>query len=302
MRIFFVFTLCVLASIAVVAAAAADLKRFDEVYPDFADNIFAEAHLDALPEGEVMRADDIVITAAMLDEDLSALPDGMRDQARGYQFYLLENMAMEKLLMREVLGDADAELEPQAMQNEFRAYMLDAVGEVAVSDAEVETFFEENRAMLPDMPLEQMRAGIEGHLMQQKQEEAWNAHVQRLGGRISIALNEDWTAAQIKQLKDNPVDKARTEGKPVMANFGAESCPACRVLKPVMASLRERFADQAAIIEVNLNEQQFLANRFNVSGIPLLVFYDKDGREAYRHTGAMSEQDIVKQLQELGVS
>ncbi len=115
-------------------------------------------------------------------------------------------------------------------------------------------------------------------------------------------MNDAWTAAQVKRMRDNPVDNARACGKPTMVKFGAEWCGPCRMLKPIMKSVTDKYGDQVTILDLDTEEHQFLASRFKVSGIPLLIFYDKDGKEVFRHTGFMTEEDLVKQLKELGVT
>ena len=293
---------CVLTSLCLLSFTATAQSRLDEAYPDLADGILAQARLDALPEGELMRSDNIVITVAMLDEKLENLPEAMREQAKSYLFFLLEGMAAESILMREVLGDVEAEPDEETTQTKFRAYMLNAVGEVVVDDAEVETFYKENQEMMSGMPLEQIRDSIEGHLKQQRQEAAWDAHMRSMGSRISIALNDAWIADQVKRMQDNPVDNARAAGKPTLVKFGAEWCGPCRMLKPILQSVKEQYGDQVTILDLDTEEHQFLASRFKVSGIPLLIFYDKDGKEVLRHTGFMAEEELVKQLKEIGAT
>ncbi len=294
--------LCAFTSLCLLSLTATALPRLDEAYPEFADGILAQARLDALPEGELLRADDVVVTVAMLEEKRENLPEAMREPANSYLLLLLESMASESILMREVLGDVEAEPDEEAMQSKFRAYMQATVGETVVTDAEVETFFKENPEMMSGMPLEQIRDSIEGHLKQKKQEDAWDEHMRTMGSRISIVLNDAWTAAQVKRMRDNPVDNARACGKPTMVKFGAEWCGPCRMLKPIMKSVTDKYGDQVTILDLDTEEHQFLASRFKVSGIPLLIFYDKDGKEVFRHTGFMTEEDLVKQLKELGVT
>ena len=41
--------------------------------------------------------------------------------------------------------------------------------------------------------------------------------------------------------------------------------------------------------------------RYGVQGIPLVLFFDTDGREVVRHTGMMTQEQIEEQLAKLGV-
>jgi thioredoxin 1 len=42
--------------------------------------------------------------------------------------------------------------------------------------------------------------------------------------------------------------------------------------------------------------------RFGILSIPTQIFFDKEGREVYRHVGFLSEEAIVSQLKQMGVS
>ena len=44
------------------------------------------------------------------------------------------------------------------------------------------------------------------------------------------------------------------------------------------------------------------AQRFGIRAIPTQIFFDKEGKEIYRHVGFLSEEAIVSQLQKMGVN
>lgn len=296
------FMLIMLATGVFAPAAPAETARLSSAFPDLAQGILAEAKLETLPEGELLRAGDIVITKTMIDQQIAELPEEVRKQADMFLFHILESIAMEEILMREVFGEHRDETDEEKLQAVVTDYMLEVVGDIEVTDDEIETFYNENREMMPDISLEQLSSGIAGHLRQQKEETAWEEHIRGMGRRVPITLSEVWTTQQADRMKGNPVDRARASDKPVLVDFGADWCAVCRQLKPVIAAVEEKYGDQAAIVNIDVDEHQFLANRYGVSGIPLLIFFDKDGKEVFRHTGFMSEELIVERLKELGVS
>jgi len=43
------------------------------------------------------------------------------------------------------------------------------------------------------------------------------------------------------------------------------------------------------------------APKYGIRGIPTQIFYDKDGKETFRHSGFFDKKSIVEQLVKLGV-
>ena len=53
---------------------------------------------------------------------------------------------------------------------------------------------------------------------------------------------------------------------------------------------------------VDVREQQILGARYRISSIPVQVFFDKDGKEFYRHVGFFPKDNILAKFKEMGVS
>ena len=92
-------------------------------------------------------------------------------------------------------------------------------------------------------------------------------------------------------------DKALAEGGLMMVDFWAEWCGPCQMLGPVIESLAEQYEGRAVIGKVNTDEEPELAQRYQVSGIPTVIFF-KDGREIDRKVGVMPPDAFVQVLEE----
>jgi thioredoxin 1 len=78
---------------------------------------------------------------------------------------------------------------------------------------------------------------------------------------------------------------------PVVAKFGAEWCPPCKKLEPVLAGLSVKEDLKARIIDIDVDENPELANKYIGGSIPSMVLF-KDGRKVKTIIGYRSEEEI----------
>ena len=86
-----------------------------------------------------------------------------------------------------------------------------------------------------------------------------------------------------------------------MVDLGANSCVPCKMMAPILQKLEREYTGRAAIVFLDVWKDPDQAKRFGIKVIPTQVFYDKEGKEVYRHVGFMSESAIVSQLKSMGV-
>ena len=288
-------------------AAMAEEKQGDQKplvvaaeYPSLTSGALSKAQLTDLPAGVLLKAEGVEIKAASIDEQLKQAPAKMRKQLERNRFFLLENLATEQLLL---LAAKKAGKMPQGADSmaAIQAYLQGIASNVEVSDADAKAFYDENKAMVGGMSYEQVGPQIKQYLAQQKQQDAVQKHIRTLGDRMEIRVDRAWTATQAELAMDNPVDKARASGKPTMVEFGAEGCGPCDMMQPILENLERKYAGKANIVFVKVNDEQLLASRFGIRGIPVQAFYDKDGKEIFRHTGFFPQEECETWLKKAGV-
>ena len=98
-----------------------------------------------------------------------------------------------------------------------------------------------------------------------------------------------------------PAGDVPVKGMVTVVDLGADSCIPCKMMAPIIVKLEETYRGKAAIIFIDVWKDKKQAERFGIRAIPTQIFFDKDGREVYRHTGFMAEADIVSRLKALGV-
>ena len=289
----------------VVAAeqAAATSQQVKDVYPGLTSGALASARLAALPTGALLRSGNVTISQKDLDADIAKAPAEMRAQLKNNGFFLLENRATRELLLAE--AKAWAKQTNRAPNNEesalLQAYFGDLTSNVVVTDDEIKVFYFDNKGMMGGATFDQVKDQVKDYLLNERREKAVDAHIGSIGDRTAIEVSKTWTAKQYVLAMNNPVDKARKSGKPTMVDFGADGCQPCEMMTPILAALKKEYAGKLNLLFVHVRKEQVLGARFGVSSIPLQVFYDKSGKEFFRHVGFFSKAQIVAKLAEMGV-
>jgi thioredoxin 1 len=98
-----------------------------------------------------------------------------------------------------------------------------------------------------------------------------------------------------------PAGAVPVKGMVTMVDLGADSCIPCKMMAPIIKKLEKAYRGKAAIVFIDVWKDKSPAKRFGIRAIPTQIFFDKEGKEVYRHTGFMGEADIVGQLKKMGV-
>lgn len=115
---------------------------------------------------------------------------------------------------------------------------------------------------------------------------------------ISVAIDY-LTPACAKDF--SPGMKVPVKGMVTILDIGAASCIPCKMMAPVLEKLEKKYDGMAAVIFLDVRYHKETALSFGINGIPTQIFFDKTGKEIYRHTGFMSEEAIVEQFRKMGV-
>ena len=91
-------------------------------------------------------------------------------------------------------------------------------------------------------------------------------------------------------------DKVINQDVPVVVDFWAPWCGPCKMLGPVLEDVEKEVAGKAVIAKVNVDDEQDLAVKFNVSSIPTMIVFKK-GLSVDRTVGFMSKDKVLELIQ-----
>ncbi len=103
-------------------------------------------------------------------------------------------------------------------------------------------------------------------------------------------------AGAVKEINETQFDQEVLKSDlPVLVDFWAPWCGPCKMLGPVLEEVAAAKEGSLKIVKVNVDENQELAQKYEVMGIPAM-FLIKDGKVIDNYTGAMNKQVLSDKL------
>jgi thioredoxin 1 len=279
-------------------------QAVNDLYPGLTIGALTYAVASELPKGVLLKAGELVIKDKDVAEEISKAPQQMQPDLKKNALFRLEQIAMFKLLLVEARAQAakaGKDLSEKTDQEIIQDYLRSLVETVQVSNAQIFEFYNSNAQMFGGASFNQVKPQIKQFLLQQKQQELINKHIQTIGQRMSIEISGSWLKTQAALAKDNPVDKARASGRASLVDFGSTGCVPCDMMAPVLETLRQKYQGKVNVLFVHIGQAPILANRYSVQTIPVQIFFDKTGKEVFRHVGFFPQGEIEKRLSQMGV-
>lgn len=79
---------------------------------------------------------------------------------------------------------------------------------------------------------------------------------------------------------------------PVLLDFWATWCGPCKMVSPIVDAVAEEVAGKAKVGKINVDEEQELAQAFNIMSIPTLVVIN-NGKLVNQAVGVRSKEEIL---------
>ena len=281
-------------------SSAGGQTTLQEVYSDLDFGVLRFARLAELPKGTVLRVDDTVIDESKLLQMVEKESPKFREELKQNLIYVLEEEVNDKLLLAEAYKNGYPKEVPEDQTISF--FKNSKIPALSVSDEDVKAFYEENCAGLGNLSFEEAADGLKKFLLDQRREEAHKAYLLDLASSKNIQIQSSWAKENCALARDNPVDQARSSGKPTLVEFGATGCTGCDMMQPILSDLERRFFGRMNVVFVHVHHFPLLASRYRIHLIPVQAFFDKTGKEVFRHVGFYPQNEVEKKLAEMGVN
>jgi thioredoxin 1 len=84
----------------------------------------------------------------------------------------------------------------------------------------------------------------------------------------------------------------------VMVDFWAVWCGPCRIVAPVVDELAQEYEGRVRVLKLNTDENPDVASRYQIMGIPTLLFF-KDGKPVDKIVGAAAKKQFKDKIDSL---
>jgi thioredoxin 1 len=86
---------------------------------------------------------------------------------------------------------------------------------------------------------------------------------------------------------------------PVVVDFWAAWCGPCKMIAPLLNEIAKESGDRFRVAKVNIDDDPGLQQRFNIRGVPALLFF-RGGELRDQIVGVAPKKTIVEKLEKLG--
>ena len=101
--------------------------------------------------------------------------------------------------------------------------------------------------------------------------------------------------------KEGYVDfyKAIKSDRIVIAKFGLDICTGCIEANQILMSLMPTYAKAIYFSKVDLMEDRAAEKNYNITMMPTIIFFGKDGKEFFRLEGTVTKKLIVDKIESI---
>jgi rhodanese-related sulfurtransferase len=98
-----------------------------------------------------------------------------------------------------------------------------------------------------------------------------------------------------KQMTISELNATINGSKTVIVDFGADWCPPCKIMDPVLKSLMANNPGKFSLLKVDGGRDQDILKEYKVTALPVFIIF-KDGKQVWRKDGIATEAEIAEQL------
>jgi thioredoxin len=113
---------------------------------------------------------------------------------------------------------------------------------------------------------------------------AWKAANKPLEGKTTA-----------KQMSIETLNGMVSSAKTVLVDFGAEWCPPCKTMEPVIKQLEAEYPGKFIVVKVDGGNDENIMKEYKVTSLPVFLVF-KDGKLSWRNDGIVIKKTLLLQL------
>ncbi len=253
--------------------------------------------------GEKISVDRFLLEVEKIEEPTRGMIK--EDPAQYLDMMIMKTLVLQEAKKEGIQPGKDGKDEQERIQ-EFLQKKFSAPP--PVSKEEIEAFYQAYKEGLEGKTLDEVAPMIEQAIQQQKQEEEYLRFLQGIRDKAAVEINQE----RLKAIAVKPTDTATNtgedlaqalkSGRPVLVDFGSNSCVPCRQLRPILLEIKKEQEGKIEVLVIDVYKHQSLSSEYKIQVIPTLVFFDSKGAEMFRQQGFMPKAALMGHLNKLGVS
>ena len=269
------------------------------------------------PSGQILaQVNGEKITVEQFHKELGKIESPYKEMFKEDPQPFLENIVVQRLLLQEAKKQGltapvktykDTEKDSKSPQDALIEDLLKKKFSAppTVTQEEIKAVYSQLKDRLAGKSLEQVTPDIEALIRESKRQEEIKQFIGELRSNASVDIDQiRLKKIAVKPPESNTEDdlkKVLTSGKPILVDFGANSCLPCRQMRPILKEIGKEYAGKTEVLVIDVYKYQNLAREYKILLIPTLVFFDSKGKEVFRHVGALEKEKIVAKLKEIGM-
>lgn len=114
---------------------------------------------------------------------------------------------------------------------------------------------------------------------------------------VFVACSNKQTEATESTLDSTTIETAEVAANlPTVLDFSATWCPPCQQFKPIFEEAKEKYNGRVEMKTIDVDQNRELAQKYNISSIPAIIFLDAEGKEVNRKVGFMDKESLEEAI------
>lgn len=102
---------------------------------------------------------------------------------------------------------------------------------------------------------------------------------------------------EANKLNSNQYKTLTVTSNMVLIDFGANWCPPCRKMEPIVAEIKSKYKNKISVVAVDGGANDLLMQEVKVEALPTFILY-KSGKEVWRHQGFIEQKKLEQAIKD----